>query len=191
MFYPSNATYPSGQSLNLRLTIQSREAPALALLLIQGLEAQLVKYIRARSHSGQVITGREIVLSKANVTEIDTTEEGYAISYFDLTLGEAGKEQSWAIDDEIRVTVSGLICLFSSRLTLIEQYLIRVSVSCPDSAINFVPTYKHASRIGVATERWAVHERGLLGFGGFSDPAVGMRDERLEVRRVSNVNVGW
>ena len=74
---------------------------------------------------------------------------------------------------------------------VIEQYLIRVSVSCPDSAINFVPTYKHASRIGVATERWAFHERGLLGFGGFSNPAVGMRDERLEIRRVSNVNVGW
>jgi hypothetical protein len=74
---------------------------------------------------------------------------------------------------------------------LIKQYLIRVTVSCPDSALNFVPTYKHASRIGVATEPWTPHERGLLGFGGFSDPAMGMRDERLEARRASNVNVGW
>jgi hypothetical protein len=74
---------------------------------------------------------------------------------------------------------------------LIKQYLIRVTVSCPDSALNFVPTYKHASRIGVATEPWTPHERGLLGFVGFSYPAMGMRDERLEARRASNVNVGW
>ena len=55
-----------------------------------------------------------MVLSKENVTEIDTTEEGFAIAHFDLTLGEAGKEQSWAIDDDIKVTVSGLSYLFSS-----------------------------------------------------------------------------
>ena len=57
--------------------------------------------------------------------------------------------------------------------------------------MNFLPTYKHASRIGVATDTWTPRERGLLGFGGFSDPAIGMSDERLEIRRVSNVNVGW
>jgi hypothetical protein len=51
--------------------------------------------------------------------------------------------------------------------------------------------YNHASRIGVATETWALHERGLLGFGGFSDPAIGMSDERLEGKRASSVNVGW
>ncbi|KAN0124054.1 hypothetical protein V8E52_002544 [Russula decolorans] len=174
LFYPSNATYPSGQTIHLRLSIESTEAPALALLLIQGLEAQLVKYMVARTQSGRVVGGREIVLSRGNVTEINTIEEGFAVSYFDLTLGEPGKEQSWAIDDDIKVT-----------------YLIRVSVSCADSALNFVPTYKHASRIGVATETWALRERGLLGFGGFSNPAIGMSDERLERKRVSNVNVGW
>lgn len=73
----------------------------------------MVKYIVARSHSGHIITGREVVLSKGNVTEVDTTEEGFAIVYFDLTLGETGKEQSWAIDDDIKVTVSGLSYLFS------------------------------------------------------------------------------
>jgi hypothetical protein len=71
-----------------------------------------------------------------------------------------------------------------------EQYLIRVSVSCPDNSINYLPRYNHASRIGVATEP-APREHGLLGFGGFSDPAIGigMRDERLE-RGASHVNVG-
>ena len=64
-------------------------------------------------------------------------------------------------------------------------------MSCPDSAVNFVPTYKHASRIGVATETWVLRERGLLGFGGFSDPAIGMSDERLEAKRVLSENVGW
>lgn len=150
------------------------EAPALALLLIQGWEAQLVKYMVARTQSGQVVGRREVVLSRGNVTEIDTTKEGVAISYFDLTLGEAGKEQSWSIDDDIKTT-----------------YLIRVSVSSPEGGYNFVPTYKHASQIGVATETWAPRERGLLGFGGFSEPALGIRDEKLEGKRASNVNVGW
>ena len=85
----------------------------MALLLIQGLEAQLVKYMVARTQSGRVIGGREVILSKGNVTEIDTTEEGFAVSYFDLTLGEPGKEQSWAIDDDIKVTVSCLSYVFS------------------------------------------------------------------------------
>ena len=67
-----------------------------------------MKYMVARSHGGQVVGGREVVLSIGDVTEIDTTEEGLAISYFDLTLGESGKEQSWAIDDDIKVAVSGL-----------------------------------------------------------------------------------
>ena len=38
---------------------------------------------------------------------------------------------------------------------------------------------------------WVLRERGLLGFGGFSDPAIGMSDERLEAKRVSSENVGW
>jgi len=60
----------------------------------------------ARTQNGQVVEGKEVVLSRGNVTEIDTIEEGCAISYFDLTLGVPGKEQSWAIDDDIKVTVS-------------------------------------------------------------------------------------
>ena len=92
----------------MRLSIESTEAPALALLLIQGLEAQLVKYMVARTEGGRVVGGREVVLSRGNVTQVDTTEEGLAISYFDLTLGEPRKEQSWAIDDDIKVTVSHL-----------------------------------------------------------------------------------
>jgi hypothetical protein len=67
----------------------------------------------ARTQSGRVVGGREVVLSRGNVTEINTTEEGFAISYFDLTLGELGKEQSWAIDDDIKVTVSCLFYVFS------------------------------------------------------------------------------
>ena len=88
------------------------EAPALALLLIQGLEAQLVKYMVARTQSGQVVGGREVVLSRGNITQIDTTKEGFAVSYFDLTLGEPGKEQSWEIEDDIKVTVSSLFYEF-------------------------------------------------------------------------------
>jgi hypothetical protein len=117
LFYPSNVTYPSGQTIHLRLSIESTGAPALALLLIQGLEAQFVKYMVARTQSGRVVVGREVVLSRGNVTEIDTTEEGFAISYFDLTLGEPGKEQSWAIDDDIKMTVSCLPYVFSNWLT--------------------------------------------------------------------------
>lgn len=72
----------------------------------------MVKYLVARTEGGRVVGGREVVLSRGNVTEVNTTEEGLAISYFDLTLGELRKEQSWAIDDEIKVTVSCL-CTYS------------------------------------------------------------------------------
>lgn len=68
----------------------------------------------ARTQSGRVIGGKEVVLSRGNVTETDTSEEGFAISYFDLTLGEPGKEQSWAIDDDIKITVGCLSYVFSS-----------------------------------------------------------------------------
>lgn len=98
----------------MKLSIECTGAPALALLLIQGLEAQLVKYMVARTQGGRVIGGREVVLSRGNVTETDTSEEGFAISYFDLTLGEPGKEQSWAIDDDIKITVSCLSYVFSN-----------------------------------------------------------------------------
>jgi len=164
--YPSGASYSSGRSIPLKLSIQSTEAPALAQL-IQGFEAQLVKQIMARSSSGQVVGGREVVVSKGDSNETDTTKEGFAVSYVDLTLGELGKEQSWGITEVVEVA-----------------YLIRVSVSC---SLSFVPTYKHVLGIEVTTEPWGTRERGLLAFGGFSDPAIGMGDERLQSRRPSTV----
>lgn len=97
------------------------EAPALALLLIQGLESQLVKYMVALTQNGQVIGRKEIVLSRGNITGINTNKEGVAISYFDLTLGEPGKEQSWAIDENIKVTVSCLSHVFSNWLTCMNR----------------------------------------------------------------------
>jgi len=97
--------------------------------------------------------------------------EGLAIAYVDLTLGEPRREQTWAIAGVIEVT-----------------YLIRASVRCPDCALNSVPTYKHVSRVGVASEPWGTHARGLLGFDGFSDPALETADERLQLRRPSSVD---
>lgn len=168
--YPLGVRYSSGYPIPLKLTIRSPEAPALIQLLIRGLEAHLVKRMVARSPGGQVVVGREVILSRANVTQTDTKQEGLGVTYFELALGERGKEQSWGLEDVIEVA-----------------YVIRVSVCCPEGGSNFVPTYKHTSRIGVATEPWGVHDRGLLGFGGFSAPAVGMSDARLELRRPSSV----
>jgi hypothetical protein len=82
------------------------EAPALAVLLVRGFEAQLIKHMVARSPSGQIIGGREIILSKGDSFETDTTQEGLAIAYVDLTLGEPGREHTWAIAGVIEVTVS-------------------------------------------------------------------------------------
>jgi len=170
LFYPSSATYSSGHSIHLKLTIKSTEAPPLAQLLISGLEAQLVKHMVALSATGQVVGTQEVILSKGNFAETDTTQEGIAITYFDLTLGESGKEQSWRVPAVIEVA-----------------YLIRVSVRCPESALNFVPAYKHVSRIGVATEPWGTRTHELLEFRGFSDPAIGMVDTRIELRPPSSV----
>ena len=66
--------------------------------------------------------------------------------------------------------------------------MIRVSVRCSDCALSFLPTYNHTSRIGVASESWSTREGGLLAFGGFSDPALGTADERLQLRRPSSVD---
>ncbi|KAH9998132.1 hypothetical protein BJV74DRAFT_768046 [Russula compacta] len=168
--YPSGVTYASGHSIPLKLTIQSLEAPALAEFLLRGLEAQLVKRMVAWSSNGQLFGGREVILSKGNFIETDATQEGLAVLYFELALGESGKEQSWGIAKVVEVS-----------------YLIQVTVRGPESALNFVPTYKHVSRIGVASEPWGTRDRGLLGFGGFSYPAIGMADARLERRPSSNV----
>ncbi|KAI9452324.1 hypothetical protein F5148DRAFT_1236571 [Russula earlei] len=149
--YPSGVTYSSGSSFPLKLAIQSMEAPALAQLLIRGLEAHLIKRIIARSPGGQVIAGREMI--------------------FNLTLGECGKEQSWGIDDVMEVAVS-----------------LRSAVRFVKPTDRSVEQYKHLSRIAVATEPMGgARDRGLLGFGGFSDPAIGMSDERLEQRPPSSV----
>lgn len=165
------------------------EAPALAELLIRGFEAQLVTHMVARSPSGQIIGGRDVIVNKGDFFETDATKEGLVISYVDLPLGEPGKEQTWAIAEVIEVTVSVLSRIFLDRLkSFVEQYLIRVSVRCPDCAVHFLPTYNHVSRIGVASESWGARERGLLAFGGFSDPALETADERLQLRRPSSVN---
>jgi hypothetical protein len=71
----------------------------------------------ALSPTGQVVRTQEVILSKGNFAETDTTQEGIAITYFDLTLGESGKEQSWRIPAVIEVAVSLLLFVFSSRLT--------------------------------------------------------------------------
>jgi len=95
----------------LKLIIQSKEAPALAELLIRGFEAELVKHVVAWSPGGQIVGGREVILSKCKFTQTDTTQEGFAISYVDLTLGEPGKEQSWGITEVIEVAVSLMFCV--------------------------------------------------------------------------------
>ncbi|KAH9966450.1 hypothetical protein BC827DRAFT_1125085 [Russula dissimulans] len=169
--YPSGGTYSSGHSISLKLTIRCTEAPALVQLLVRGLEAHLLKRMVAWSASGQVIEERELVLSEATFTATDTLQEGLAVSYFDLTLGGCGKEQSWGINDVIEV-----------------NYLIQVSVHSPESGFAFLPTYNHVSRIGIVTEPWSFRGRGLLGFGGFSDPALGMVDPRLERRSPSRLS---
>lgn len=119
MSYPSGVTYASGHSIPLKLIIQSLEAPALAELLIRGLEAQLVKRMVAWSSSGQLVGGREVIVSKGNFIETDASQEGLAVSYFELALGESGKEQSWGIAKVAEVSVSFLFCraIFSTRLT--------------------------------------------------------------------------
>jgi hypothetical protein len=95
----------------LKLIVQSKEAPALAQLLIRGFEAELVKHMVAWSPNGQIVGGREIILSKGTFTQTDSTQEGFAISYVDLALGEPGKEQSWGITEVIEVAVSLKFCV--------------------------------------------------------------------------------
>jgi hypothetical protein len=60
-------------------------------------------------------------------------------------------------------------------------------VRSPEGVMNFVPNYRHVSRVGVATEAWGTRERELRQFGGFSTPAIGMSDPRLELRSVSSM----
>jgi hypothetical protein len=103
---PSGVTYSSGHSIPLKLTVQSEDAPALAILLIQGVEAQLAKHVAAWAKGGQAVRLREITLSNANFIKTDTSQEGLAVSFFELTLGESGKEQSWVVGGMLEVAVS-------------------------------------------------------------------------------------
>ena len=73
----------------------------------------------AWAKDGQVVGGREVTLSKANFIKTDTSQEGLAVSYFELALGEPGKEQSWKINGVLEVAVSLLrfpARVFPSRL---------------------------------------------------------------------------
>ena len=54
---------------------------------------------------GPVVGGREITISKGSLTETDTSQEGFAIAYFELTLGEQGKVQSWSVANLLEMTV--------------------------------------------------------------------------------------
>jgi hypothetical protein len=74
-------------------------------------EAQLVKRMVA-TKGGQVIGGREMILNRANFIQNDTSQEGLAVSYFELTLGEQGKEQSWGIANILEMHVSLARLLF-------------------------------------------------------------------------------
>ncbi|KAH9030679.1 hypothetical protein EDB85DRAFT_1962607 [Lactarius pseudohatsudake] len=169
--FPSGVTYPSGHSIPLRLTLHSRDAPALARLLIRGVEVQLVRRMIAWTKCDPVVGGRDATISKGSLTETDTSQEGLAVAYFDLTLGEAGKEQSWGVTNILEMV-----------------YLIRVSIRRPEGAFNnFVPTYEHVSRVHVASEAWGTRERELHELGNVSSPAIGMANARIEQRPVSSV----
>jgi len=115
--FPSGVTYSSGHSVPLRLSVESRDAPALARLLIRGVEVRLTRRMIAWTKAGPVIGGREVTISKGSLTEADTSQEGFAIAYVELTLGEEGKEQSWGVTDLLEMT-----------------YLIRVSIRCPEAS---------------------------------------------------------
>ncbi len=68
---------------------------------------------------GPVLGGREVTISKGSLTETDTSQEGLAIAYFELTLGEAGKEQSWGVTNMLEMIVGWrALSVSSSQLTL-------------------------------------------------------------------------
>jgi len=165
--FPSGVTYSSGDSIPLRVTVQSRDAPALARLLIKGVDVHFVRRLIVWTNGGIAIRGREAVITKGSLTETDTSQEGFAVAYFELTLGEAGKQESWGITDLLELV-----------------YLIRVSMRCPEGAFNFVPTYEHASRVSVASEPWGTQH---IEFRTVSYPAMGMADARLDQKPASSV----
>lgn len=58
---------------------------------------------------GGTVKGREAAISKGSLTETDTSQEGFAVAYFELTLGESGKQQSWVVTDLLELVVGWLI----------------------------------------------------------------------------------
>ena len=60
------------------------------------------------TNGGIAIRGREAVITKGSLTETDTSQEGFAVAYFELTLGEAGKQESWGITDLLELVVGWL-----------------------------------------------------------------------------------
>lgn len=96
----------------MRLTVQSRDAPALARLLIQGVDVYFVRRLIAWTKGGTaIIRGPDVAISKGTLTETDNSQEGFAIAYFELTLGEAGKQQSWGVADLFEMVVGWLALL--------------------------------------------------------------------------------
>jgi hypothetical protein len=72
----------------------------------------------AWTRNGPVVGGREITISKGSLTETDTSQEGFAIAYCELTLGEEGKEQSWGVTNLLEMTVGWrALSVCSSQLT--------------------------------------------------------------------------
>ncbi|KAI0273823.1 hypothetical protein BC834DRAFT_231787 [Gloeopeniophorella convolvens] len=168
--FPSGVTHASGHPIPLRVSIHSNGAPALAKLLIQGVEVQVIRRMVAWSESGHVAGGRENVICKGTLIETDTSQEGSAVSYHEVVPGEPGSEQSWVFTGVAEVA-----------------YFIRVAIACPKGTVNFIPTYKHIARIQVSSEPWGTRERELLQFGGVSAPAIRMGHARSELRPVSSV----
>ena len=59
----------------------------------------------AQTKGGLIIGGQKVPISNGSLMETDTSQEGCAIAYFELTLGEKGKEQSWGITNLLEMAV--------------------------------------------------------------------------------------
>ncbi len=59
----------------------------------------------AWTKGGPAVGGREVAIRKGSLTETDTSQEGFAVAYFELTFGEAGKEQSWGVVNMLEMVV--------------------------------------------------------------------------------------
>ena len=75
------------------------------------MDVHFVRRLLAWTKAGLAIRGREDIISKGGLTETDTSQEGFAVAYFGLTLGEAGKQQSWCVTDLLELVVGWLALL--------------------------------------------------------------------------------